>query len=482
LTVTTPQPDKLSPHLASDPEILAQYARDPVYQGSPDFVFRGTDLKTTAEILLFANQKKIPVTFCGSQTAMTGAGVADSGIALTLNPFNKLIDIGTDRKTGETFAICEPGILLGDLKQQVWDAGYFYPPDPTSFREATLGGTIATNATGADTFKYGPTRSYISELQILTAQGLTKTLSRSQPLVLQHFKNKAGYFLDGEEIDHMIGSEGTLGLITQIKIRLLPNQGRDVFYMVLPFSCFEKSLQAVSILCRFAQRPRALEWIGPGAAPYFQSSAACPESLQHESCFLYLKDEFIDANDLQKKIKTWFEQLTILYKNLGEPKSLDRVFVATTQKQKDDLHTARHHIPLKVNEEYFPYTKIGGGKIGTDWWVPQTHLLQMMLSTYRDAVDAKIPFLVFGHIGDGHPHWDFLCRNADEHAKATALVEKQCRQAVQYGGGVAGEHGIGKLKKKLLSIQHPPEIIAKMQAIKNRWDPQHILGCGNIFG
>jgi len=272
-------------NLISDPKTRAQYARDPVYQGSPDSVFRGTDLQSTSEILNFANQNKTPVTFCGSQTAMTGSGVADSGIALTLNPMAKILDMGTDPQTGEGFAICEPGILLGDLKIQVWDAGFFYPPDPTSFKEATLGGTVATNATGSDTYKYGPTRLYVQELNILTADGTAQTLTRKLPMPLAPAKNKAGYFLAGEDIDHHIGSEGTLGLITQIKIKLLSNVGRNVFFMVLPFSTYSKSLQAVQHIARGHSQPRALEWIGPGAAAYFQASPACPQELKSETCF-----------------------------------------------------------------------------------------------------------------------------------------------------------------------------------------------------
>ncbi len=471
----------IPPNLRADPEIRRQYRQDPVYQGAPDFVFAGQDVKTTAEILAWANAQKIPVTFCASQTAMTGSGVADSGIALTLNPMNRVLDIEQDRLTGEAFAVCEPGIVLDDLKKTVWNAGYYYPPDPTSFREARLGGTIATNATGSDSFKYGPTRQYVQELEILTASGERKTLKRRKPLVLEHPKNKAGYFLGGEPIDEIIGSEGTLALITKIKVRLLSNAGRSVFYLVLPFSSFASSLRAVVEILKLPDQPRALEWIGPEAAGYFQACAVCPQELKRESCFLYLKEDYFDDGDLQKKIETWFAHLKKIYATVNEKPAFERIFAATTTQQQNDLHACRHHIPLKVNEEFFPYTKTGGGKIGTDWWVPTAHLLTMMLSVYEDSQKLGIPFLAFGHIGNGHPHWDYLCKTAEEYQKANAMVLEHCRKAAFYGGGVAGEHGIGKLKRDLLNIQHSPEIIEEMRRLKQKWDPDWILGRGNLF-
>lgn len=465
--------------LSQNPDLLMQYSKDLVYEGHPDSVYRGCDLQETAEVLAWANAHNTPVTFCGSQTAMTGSGVANSGIALTLNPKDRVLDIGQDEHGA--FVWAEPGITLGELKQHVWNEGFFYPPDPTSYKEARLGGTIATNATGSDTYKYGPTRQYVEELEVLTASGETKTLKRNQPLTLSHPKNTAGYFLGGEEIDEVIGSEGTLALITKAKLRLLSNKGRELFYLVLPFDLFENCLQAVLKIQDLPLQPRALELIGPGAAEFFQSCEVCPTQLQDTKCFLYIKDEYAYEQDQQTKLETWFEALRKIYKSLGESHNTCKIFAALSPKQQDDLHTCRHHIPLKVNETFFPYTKVGGGKISTDWWVPDHHMLEMMLTTYEESCKNDVPFLVFAHIGNGHPHWNYLCKTPEEHTRSMELVKTQCQRAALYGGGVAGEHGIGKIKRYLLPLQHSPKVIAQMKKMKQKWDPAGILGQGNLF-
>ena len=455
-----------------------------VYTGHPQFVATASDNKTLTEIIAYAHADNVPITFCGSQTSMTGASAADSGIVVPLAARAKILDIGRDTETGAGFVITEPGVILGDLKRAVAAAGYFYPPDPTSYNEAQIGATVATNATGEDTYKYGPTRSYVSELEIIDSGGKLRTLKRERPLAQTSVKNAAGYFLGGEEIDEVIGSEGTLAVITKLKLRLLDGKGKNVFLFILPFSNFENALKAVLNISGNSSC-RALELIGPGAAAYFKSCQNCPEELKTEDVFLYIKDEYENETDLNAKIESWFANLQALYTELGDAALLERIFIAQTAKQLEDIHACRHHIPLKVNEDFFPLMQNGGGKVGTDWWVPLRHLQDMMLWTFTEskklAADFKIPFLVFAHIGNGHPHWNYLTKNPEEKNRAQDFVKRQCKRAVLYGGGVAGEHGIGKIKRDLLAIQHKPDVIAQMRALKLKWDPNWIFGRGNIL-
>lgn len=467
-------------NLSNDPDLLARFASDMVYTGHPQFIATASDNKTLTEIIAYGNAHQLPMTFCGSQTSMTGSSAADSGIIVPLGKNNKIIDIGRD-KNGAGFVITEPGVILGDLKRAVLKEGFFYPPDPTSYNEAQIGATAATNATGEDTFKYGPTRSYVSELEIIDSAGKLRTLKREHPFAPTSVKNAAGYFLDGEEIDEVIGSEGTLAVITKLKLRLLDAHGKNVFLLILPFSSFENALKAVTKIAEGNNSPRALELIGPGAAAYFRECAQCPAELKNEDVFLYIKDEYFDDTDLNSKIETWFASLEKLYTELGDKDLLERIFIAQTTKQLEDIHACRHHIPLRVNEEFFPFVKNGGGKVGTDWWVPLKHLQDMMLWTFEESKNLGIPFLVFAHIGNGHPHWNYLTKNPDEKKRAQEFVWRQCERAVLYGGGVAGEHGIGKIKHKLLTIQHKPDVIAKMHALKLKWDPNWIFGRGNIL-
>lgn len=461
-------------------ETLARYSHDMVYQGHPEYFYSASDTQTLQEILAYCDQNKIPVTFCGSQTAMTGSSVADNGALISLTNKNKILDIGKD-KTGQAYVITEPGVILGDLKRAVQSEGFFYPPDPTSFNEAQIGASVATNATGEDTFKFGPTRWYVDELEILTSSGQKKTLKREKPLSQTMIKNTAGYFLGGEEIDEVIGSEGTLALITKLKLKLLDYQKHRYFLLILPFSRFDSCLDAVVKIAQSENKPRALELIGPGAGKYFQECDKCPQELKSENIFLYIKEDYSDDSDMNQKIETWFDFLSKLYKDLNEDSALERIFLAQTSEQLENIRECRHYIPLKVNETYFNYIDKGGGKVGTDWWVPHKSLREMMLWTHERAGELGVPFLVFAHIGNGHPHWNFLTRTPEEKKKAKDFVIEQCQKAVRHGGGVAGEHGIGKIKRDLIAIQHSAQTIQKMISIKRKWDPNWILGCGNLF-
>ena len=473
--------ENIPPHSSDNPDLLKRFEHDAVYAGHPDFVHRVSDEKQTAQVLEFCFHKKIPVTFCGSQTSMTGASVADSGLVVVLTKKSRILEIDKDPKTKKPFVITEPGVILGDLKRAVLDCGYFYPPDPTSFNEAQVGATIATNATGSETFRFGPTRWHVRELEILTAQGKTKTLTRTKPLKREPVKNHAGYNLWGEEIDEIIGSEGTLTLITKIKLDLLENINSGRFLLILPFQKFSNCLEAVVKIIDSEQNPRAIELIGPGAGNYFSICEKCPKELKNSELFLYVSDDYKDEPDFEKKLSKWFSFLEKLYGDLNEKETIEKIFLADTAEKREAIRECRHYIPSKVNEEFFPYVKTGGGKIGTDWWVPKNHLMKMILDTQMQAENLGIPYLVFGHIGNGHPHWDFLCKTKADYDQAFSFVKNQCRQAVIYGGGVAGEHGIGKIKKEILKIQHGPEILKKMYALKEKWDPHWILGQGNIL-
>lgn len=469
------------PHSSTDPETLARYSHDMVYSGHPDFVHLVSDLQQTREVLEYCHDHKLPVTFCGSQTSMTGASVADRGLVIALQNQNHILDIGIDPNTDEPFVVTEPGVILGDLKRAVAHAGFFYPPDPTSLNEAQIGATVATNATGEETFAFGPTRSYVNELEILKSDGTRALITRQNPAPPKPVKGLAGYLLDAEPIDELIGSEGTLALFTKIKLKLLRNDKSCRFVVILPFTHFKNCLEAVVKISNHSHKPRALELIGPGAGPYFCDCEHCPTELKKFGFFLYIRDDYETEAECEKKLSGWFDFLSKMYSALGETKQMEQIVVAQTQRQLEDIRRCRHHIPLKVNEDFFPCTQQGGGKIGTDWWVPTQHIPQMMLETHAEAQKLGIPFLVFGHIGNGHPHWNFLTKNPEEKKLAFDFVKRQCAQAVKLGGGIAGEHGIGKIKRDLLPIQHDAQTIQKMRELKQKWDPNWILGQGNIF-
>ncbi|MBI2340226.1 MAG: FAD-binding oxidoreductase [Deltaproteobacteria bacterium] len=486
--------------LKSD-ERIQTYKDNPTYTGNPDALCFARDFHDVAEILKECNERKLPVTFCGSRTSLTGSSSADSGLVVALEKKDRFLDVWKDPKTGEVLARAEPGVLLGDFKARVAEAGlrragaapaaqagYFYPPDPTSYKEAQLGGTVATNATGEDTFLYGPTRQYVRELKILTATGEERILKRSRMPVISS-KNRAGYFLEGEAIDEMIGSEGTLGLITEVTCAVLPHS-RGHFSLLIPFNDFLASIEFVVKTVQSSLKPRAVELIGPGAFEIFAKHPDAPRFPEGTKSVIYLKQEYqSDGSDKPPGGKSdrsdeWLQWVEAFYRERGHPDWSESIFFGESEKQKDDIRTWRHHIPATVNEEARRFHEEGGGKISTDWWVPIHQLLPMMEWVYAESLRLlalKIPFLVFAHIGNGHPHWNFLTKNSAEKRTIHDFVLEQCRRAVKSGGGVAGEHGLGKIHRDYLPIQHSRETIARMVALKKKWDPNWILGRGNIL-
>ncbi len=181
-------------------ERITPYQSDTLMKGDPDLVYRASDLQELREILSYCDQNVIPVTFSGSRTCLTGASVALEGLLIAMERCKRLIDIGLDPETKRPQATAQPGILLGEFQKKVEEAGYFYPPDPTSRNEVQLGGTVATNATGEDSLLYGPTRRYIRRLKVMLASGRELEIIRKIPY-RGPTKNTAGYWLSGDPID-----------------------------------------------------------------------------------------------------------------------------------------------------------------------------------------------------------------------------------------------------------------------------------------
>jgi FAD/FMN-containing dehydrogenase len=209
-----------------------------------------------------------------------------------------------------------------------------------------------------------------------------------------------------------------------------------------------------------------------------KTSPSCPKFDKDASTCLYIKDETF-GEPVEPLMELWFERISVALEKT--PHLLEEAIIGVTQKDKEKIHGLRHQIPTAILETTDKYEKDGGGKISGDWWVPKDKMLETVLKVYEEVDPLKIDFTTYGHLGDGHPHSTFLCRTPDEKALAHDVVTAQARRAVSLGGGVAGEHGIGKIKHDLLSIQYTPEAISKMRRIKDSFDPKWLLGKGNIF-
>jgi len=459
---------------AKDPRIEG-FKSDAVMSGSPDAVARPRDWQEVKEILKFCNGNALPLTVCGARTSMTGASVAENGLLMTTSHFDKLIDIGTNN--GRPYAVTEPGLIASTFQREVEMSGYHYPVVPTSCDDAFVGGTVSTNATGEDFYRYGPTRSFVRELTIITLNGEEKTLSRTKsPPPSQ--KGRGGYFLGGEEIDRLIGSEGTLGVIKRIVFDLL-ERVPEIFQLVVPFTGNLEALSFIDEINRGHKLPRALEFIDSTSLEIMKTHPKCFGLSDKVKSLVLIKDEIEEEKDPESAAANWFE--LIEKTQASKHAVIDEILAAITKRQKEELHQLRHHIPARIGEIRQAYEKNGGGKTGGDWWVPRNRMLEALSQFYKESAPLGIDFVAYGHLGDGHPHTNFLCKNASEKKLASEMAIQQAKRAVELGGGVAAEHGIGKTKRHLLHLQHDFKVIESMRALKESFDPKWILGRGNIL-
>lgn len=445
---------------------------DAVTTLTPDAFRQPASVSEVQDILRHCHAKKIPVTCCGSRTSMTGSSVTDTGILMSLEKLSGIIDIDVDARV----ITVRPGTILGEMQRAVEAEGLFYPPSPTSRNDCTVGATVATNATGDTTFKYGTTRRYVQTLTVAMADGSLRTLTRKNPPPAES-KNKAGYFLNGEEIDYFIGSEGTLGIVVEAQLKLLDGVPEFMTFMV-PFTANTDALHFISNHAQHSRiSPRTMEYVDTAALDIMRTHDSFPKFPDGVRALVICQQEFSGGEE-EDAMDAWFAALQTYYARCVP---LDAVIVARSTTEQEKIAAWRHHIPSMVAERHRELQKGGGGKVGTDWWVPLSRMLEMMQWVYAESDQLKIPYIAFGHLGNGHPHVNYLTRNPEEKDRAMNFVLECCRRSVAMGGGVAGEHGIGKLKRDLLSIQHPQHVIDEMRALKSKYDPHWLLAPGNIF-
>jgi FAD/FMN-containing dehydrogenase len=462
-----------------DPDVLGSYASDALYTEQPRALARPTTAAEVAELLRYCSERKIPVTPCGSQTSMTGASVSSESLILATEKLGDQFRVFEDPdRQGHFLAEAQPAILLSEFQDQLAHQGYFYPPDPTSRREAMLGSTIATNASGEDTYKYGSTRAWVRELDVVTGRGEQITLKRTIDELGDGRKNTCGYPLRDNPIDLFIGSEGTLGVVTRVVVEVLPKVPQ--FFSILFFVPSEA--QALEQVLKLHQHnvlnPRCLEYMDSGAVDILKAKASGLDIPAEAQAALYVKQEF-EPDAEEEWMERWADYLESTFKNWDMPHFMESVQFAGDTDSQAQMRIWRHAIPATMNERAAKFKKYGGGKVGTDWYVPLEHLKEMFSRVRQDHDNME--WVVFGHIGNGHPHFNFLAKNAEEYKHARHLLAKHCQWAVDYGGGVSGEHGLGKLKSHLLSMQYDSQEIQDMVKAKHQYDPAGILAPGNIF-
>ena len=462
----------------SNPDEIQSFLSDASFirDGYADRVFLPESIADVSEILSAANRDRTPVTVSGAGTGTVGGRVPFGGIVLATDRLNRIINIENDR------AVAEAGVILADFQRMVDSKGLLYPPDPTE-RGCFLGGTVATNASGARTFKYGPTRNYIEGLKVVLASGEVLALRRGGNQFLKQFpeiflptyrppatrKNAAGYFISPnmDAIDLFIGSEGTLGVICEIEARLIPKP-QGLLSGVVFFAKESDVLAFVADAKSGAVDARALEFFDNESLNFLRQKY--PEVPAEAVGAIFFEQETSDQAD-DSILNAW---LALLDKHNAFVDS----WFATNEQDQARLREFRHQLPVLMNEWFAHYKQ---RKVSTDMAVPD-EAFPGLFDLYKQTLHASgLRYTIFGHIGDNHVHVNILPRNEDEGARARELYVQFLKYAASIGGTLSAEHGVGKLKRDYLRLFYTDDQLREMAALKKHFDPHGILGRGNIF-
>ena len=456
--------------LITDVDIVRSYSTDASnYPGHAEAIVRPKSTSEVIEILKEANSKKISVTAIGNRSSLTGQAAPEGGWILDTSCMAKILEINHKEK----FAIAEPGIMLSEFKKTIFNEDLFYAPDPTSEIECFFGGSIATNASGSRTFKYGATIKYVRGLEIVLASG--EVLNIRKPEIE---KNAFGYLPFQNMVDIFVGSEGTLGIITKAEVQLI-KKPENFFGGMAFFKSLSEALDFVVSIRRGlinqtpTVMPRAVELFDHHGLDIIKPASTF-KIPQNAKAAIFFEEEYTD--NFEKVLDRW---TIFLEKNKA---IVEDTIIAKTPKQQEELRTLRHKVPADLFEEGSKYVKDGGGKISTDWSVPIFKIHEIINYAQELASEVKIQEpVIYGHIGNGHPHYNFIAHNIKEKNKILDVVHKTCKKVVALGGTIAAEHGIGKIKKDFVKYQYPEQVINTMKAVKNTLDPNGILAPGNIF-
>ena len=500
-------PDEIQSFLTDSSYMAAGFAEQVMFPENTDEV---------AAILSEASAQRTPVTVSGAGTGTVGGRIPFAGIVIATDKLNKIRAIDHQGEGGS--AVAEAGVRLQDLQTAVEKEELIYPPDPTE-RSCFLGGTVATNASGSRTFKYGPTRNYVRRLKVVLASGDVIELHRGEvradpdrririPLpggrVLEASlpeyrmpdtrKHAAGYFIEPQMdvIDLFIGSEGTLGVITEIEVALLPKP-KGLLSGVVFFESQEDLLALVQEARAISIQSRAIaseagktseRREGAGGAGI---DARAIEFFDNES-LNFLRQKY--ASIPEKAVGAiFFEQETtpetedVLMSDWlalleSHKASTDISWFATNESDQAKLREFRHALPVLMNEWFARHRQ---RKVSTDMSVPDEAFAEMF-QFYQDNLRLTgLRYTIFGHIGDNHVHVNILPRNDEEAVLAKEIYLRFVTRALELGGTVSAEHGIGKLKREYLRMLYSEQDLRQMAALKRAFDPAGILGRGNIF-
>ena len=428
------------------------YGFDATYQtGTPDAVVFPLSTEHVAATLEVAKAHRVPVFPRGAGTGLSGGSVPDGGIALVMTRMNRIVEV--DPRNLQM--VVEAGVVTGDVQRAARAHGLFYPPDPGSARVCTIGGNIAEDAAGPHSFQYGPTGHYVLGLEVVLAGGEVVHLGGKTS------KDVCGYDL----VRLMVGSEGTLGVITQARLRLLPLPPARASLVVAAES--PDAIEDLIVeMARSPYRPSSIEMLDRFCVALLADrlEAATGGLLRDHPYGLLMADFLGLSAEVEEKARALAEEL----RGLGA-----RVQVVLDETGQARLWGAREELSPRV-------ARIAPTKISEDATVPLDEIAGFLrdLDAIRDEFDVDL--VVFGHAGDGNLHPNLLTdeRDSERLERTLKAVDALFEAALRRGGTLTGEHGVGRLKLPYLRRALPAGTLALMAAVKRALDPDGILNPG----
>jgi len=508
-------------------------------EGHARIIFFPESEEQISAFLRRMSSEYVPVTVSAGRTGIVGGAVPPRGAVLSTERMNKILGLTFDSTTGEWLVRVQPGVILRDLqikierkefRELLSGAGesekedlkrfledpqrYFYPPDPTE-DSSTIGGNIATDAAGARTYKYGSTRRFVRRIRVALANGDIIDIRRGRVFAgpgrtfeiqfsdgryvtvqlpsysMPNVKNVAGYYVDEgmDLIDLFIGSEGTIGVLTEAELALAPRLGNLLTALIF----FPSETDAIGFVHRIrGDHPKGRAYAElPESIEYFDSNSLNLLRLRRKESTTPLEipafPEGAEAAILleQSYMEEDFEKLIeALDASLRENRSsLEATMSATEGSDRKRLTNIRHALPETVNQviasrkRQIPEIH----KVGTDTAVPDEYLDAMLEYYVKRLVEERFEYVIFGHISENNLHVNVLPNTLEVLRRAERLAEEFAGWAVEHGGTVSGEHGVGKLKRSLLKLMYGEKGVEEMLQVKKTLDLQLILNPGNIF-
>ena len=418
----------------------------------PDVVIQTKSVEELAELVKLANREKIPVYPRGQATSLSGGPLpVNGGMVLDLSVMNDLLQIDEE----DLVAIVSPGVLTAEIHKAAEAKGLMYPPDPSSSHVSTIGGNLAENSGGPRGLKDGVTKDYVIGLEVITPQGeIIRTGGRT-------VKNVTGYDLT----KLIVGSEGTLGIITKAVLRLIPKPPASETVMAI-FDDLVDAGKAISQILTSGILPSKMELMDQASMIAVENYQ--PSGLPKDAEALIL----IELDGHPMAVRDEAEQVSRVCREIGARE----VRVPQTKKEKEDMWKARKLVSPAI-------VRVKPTKISEDATVPRSKIPEMCRRLQAIKEKYSIHLVVFGHVGDGNLHPNIIADKTDreEMARVEKAVAEIFEAAVELGGTLSGEHGIGLMKAPFMEMELGAVGLDMMKRIKQVWDPNNIMNPGKIF-